>query len=62
VRGGVIAIRAARADDAAMIADLVRLAFAAQSRPTNPPSGALKETADTIRDHLLRGGGARSFG
>ena len=43
--------------DAGAIADLVRLAFGAQSRPTNPPSGALKETADTVRDHLLRGGG-----
>ena len=40
------------------MADLVRLAFAAQSRPTNPPSSALKETPATIRDELARGGGA----
>jgi len=37
----------------------VRLAFSAQSRPTNPPSSALKETTATIADHLAhRGGGA----
>jgi ribosomal protein S18 acetylase RimI-like enzyme len=51
-------IRAAEAKDAAEIAVLVRLAFSAQSRPTNPPSSALKETASTITDHLGRGGGA----
>ena len=51
-------VRIATPSDACAIAKLVRLAFAAQSRPTNPPSGALKETADTIREHLLRGGGA----
>ena len=41
-----------------MIAELVRRAFAAQPRPTNPPSSALKETAATIAAHLERGGGA----
>jgi tRNA threonylcarbamoyladenosine biosynthesis protein TsaE len=51
-------IRGAELSDAAVIADLVRLAFAVQSRPTNPPSSALKETAATITDHLARGGGA----
>jgi len=53
-----VTIRAARLDDAAAIAALVRLAFAAQSRPTNPPPGALNETAATINDHLVEGGGA----
>jgi len=53
-----VTLRIATPSDASAIADLVRLAFGAQSRPTNPPSGALKETADTIRNHLLRGGGA----
>jgi tRNA threonylcarbamoyladenosine biosynthesis protein TsaE len=52
------AIRAATARDAAVIADLVRRAFAAQPRPTNPPSSALEETAATIAAHLARGGGA----
>ena len=52
------AVRAAGIDDAAAIADLVRRAFSTQSRPTNPPSGALKETAATIAEQLARGGGA----
>ena len=55
---GDFTIRAARVDNSAAIADLVRLAFSRQPRPTNPPSSALKETAATIADHLSRGGGA----
>jgi ribosomal protein S18 acetylase RimI-like enzyme len=51
-------IRAAQANDATEIAELVRLAFSAQPRPTNPPSSALKETATTIASHLVRGGGS----
>jgi ribosomal protein S18 acetylase RimI-like enzyme len=51
-------IRAVQAGDAAAVADLVRLAFSAQPRPTNPPSSALQETAATIIEHLTRGGGA----
>jgi ribosomal protein S18 acetylase RimI-like enzyme len=51
-------IRAAETGDAAVIADLIRLAFSRQPRPTNPPSSALRETAATIVDHLGRGGGA----
>ena len=51
-------IRAVQAGDAAAVADLVRRAFSAQPRPTNPPSSALKETAATIIEHLTRGGGA----
>jgi ribosomal protein S18 acetylase RimI-like enzyme len=50
--------RAALASDAAAIADLVRRAFAAQARPTVPPSSALKETTATITAHLAHGGGA----
>jgi ribosomal protein S18 acetylase RimI-like enzyme len=51
-------IRAANIADAPAIADLVRRAFSTQSRPTNPPSSALKETAVTIAEHLARWGGA----
>ena len=51
-------IRAAETGDAAVIADLIRLAFSRQPRPTNPPSSALRETAATVVDHLGRGGGA----
>jgi hypothetical protein len=39
-----LALRLATAADAAVIADLVRLAFSTQSAPTNPPPSALKET------------------
>jgi len=46
------------AADAAAMAGLIRQAFAAQSRPTDPPPGALKETAATIAAELARGGGA----
>ena len=55
---GAFTIRAALVDDSAAIAELVRLAFSWQPRPTNPPSSALKETAATITNHLGRGGGA----
>jgi len=55
---GAFTIRAALVDDSAAIAELVRLAFSWQPRPTNPPSSALKETAATITTHLGRGGGA----
>jgi ribosomal protein S18 acetylase RimI-like enzyme len=34
------------------------MAFSTQPRPTNPPSSALRETAETIADHLARWGGA----
>jgi ribosomal protein S18 acetylase RimI-like enzyme len=51
-------VRRAEASDAAVLADLVRLAFSTQSRPTTPPPGAVKETAATIAEHLSRGGGA----
>jgi ribosomal protein S18 acetylase RimI-like enzyme len=44
--------------DAAAIANLVKVAFSTQARPTNPPSSALRETAETIADHLARWGGA----
>ena len=57
-RAGHHTIRVATAGDAAVIADLIRRAFAAQPRPTNPPSSALKETGATVAAHLARGGGA----
>ncbi len=51
-------IRPADAADASAIAELIRLAFATQSRQTNPPPSALKETAASILEHLEDGGGA----
>jgi GNAT superfamily N-acetyltransferase len=50
-------LRALTADDAAAAADLIRRAFAAQSVPTDPPSSALRETADTIASAIESGGG-----
>jgi len=55
---GGLSIRRATLADAAAIAELVRLAFSNQSRPTNPPSSALRETSATIAAHLAHGGGA----
>ena len=51
-------VRVASAADAAAIAALIRLAFATQSRPTDPAPSALRETAVTVLDHLRDGGGA----
>ena len=53
-----LALRLATAADAAVIADLVRLAFSTQSAQTNPPSSALKETPASITHELAVGGGA----
>jgi ribosomal protein S18 acetylase RimI-like enzyme len=44
--------------DAAVIAELVRLAFSMQSQATDPPSSALQETAASIARHFDDGGGA----
>ena len=46
------------ADDAPAAAALIRRAFGVQSVPTDPPSSALRETADTIADAIRGGGGA----
>jgi ribosomal protein S18 acetylase RimI-like enzyme len=51
-------LRALRNEDAAAAARLIRVAFAAQSLQTDPPSSALKETADSIAAALWDGGGA----
>jgi ribosomal protein S18 acetylase RimI-like enzyme len=53
-----LTLRLASAADAAVIADLVRLAFSTQSVPTNPPSSALKETPASVMRELEKGGGA----
>ena len=44
--------------DAAAIIALIRAAFAVQSVPTDPPSGALRETTETIAAAIVAGGGA----
>jgi N-acetylglutamate synthase-like GNAT family acetyltransferase len=50
-------LRSARADDAAAVADLIRLAFARQTVVTDPLPSALKETEASIRAHFADGGG-----
>jgi ribosomal protein S18 acetylase RimI-like enzyme len=51
-------IRPLTIDDAAAAASLIRKAFAAQSRATDPPSGALGETTASVAAKLAEGGGA----
>jgi ribosomal protein S18 acetylase RimI-like enzyme len=51
-------IRPLRIGDAAASASLIRTAFAAQSRATDPPSGALCETTASVSAKLAEGGGA----
>jgi predicted N-acetyltransferase YhbS len=42
--------------DAGEAAELIRTAFAAQSRPTRPPSSALRETAEAVAGKIAEGG------
>jgi len=52
----IAALRAARAEDAAAIAALIRSAFARQTVVTDPLPSALKETEASIRTHFATGG------
>jgi GNAT superfamily N-acetyltransferase len=47
--------------DADEAAELIRTAFAAQSRPTSPPSSALRETGQAIAGKIAEGGGFGVF-
>ena len=49
------------AGDADEAAELIRTAFAAQSRPTRPPSSAPRETAQAIAAKIAEGGGFGVF-
>ncbi len=55
------ALRALGAADAREAAEVIRAAFAAQSRTTRPPSSALRETADTVAAKIAAGGGVGAF-
>jgi len=59
--GAVLLLRPLTAADADEVAEVVRAAFAAQSRPTSPPSSALCETGPTIAGKIAEGGGFRVF-
>jgi GNAT superfamily N-acetyltransferase len=47
--------------DADDVAEIIRTAFAAQSRPTRPPSSALLETGQSIAAKIAEGGGFGVF-
>ncbi len=47
--------------DAETAAEVIRTAFAAQSRATTPPSSALRETAETVAAKIVAGGGFGAF-
>jgi GNAT superfamily N-acetyltransferase len=47
--------------DADETAGVIRAAFAAQPRPTEPPSSALRETAGTVSAKIAAGGGIGAF-
>ncbi len=51
-------IRALGVQDAPSVAALIRQAFGAQAIQTDPPSAALRETAETIAAAVAEGGGA----
>lgn len=50
-------LRPLRPDDAEAAAELIRAAFAAQAVATDPPSSALRETADSAGAWIARDGG-----
>jgi GNAT superfamily N-acetyltransferase len=51
-------IRTLGPEDAAAALTVIHAAFAAQEAPTEPPSGALRETVASLAARLSRGGGA----
>jgi len=56
-----VVLRPLTTADADDVAELIRTAFAAQSRPTSPPSSALLETAEAITSKIAAGGGFGVF-
>ena len=56
-----ISFRALSPADANEAARVIRAAFAAQPRLTEPPSSALRETAGTVSAKIAAGGGVGAF-
>ena len=56
-----VVLRALTTADAADAAEVVRAAFAIQSRATTPPSSALRETTELIAAKIAAGGGFGAF-
>ena len=61
MESGPFDLRALAVRDAGAVAKVVRSAFAAQSRATQPPSSALRETGETVADKIAAGGGFGVF-
>ncbi|HEY6432185.1 MAG TPA: GNAT family N-acetyltransferase [Acetobacteraceae bacterium] len=53
----MIRFRPMRAENAAVVAGLIRTAFARQAVPVDPPASALEVTAEVVLAHLAGGGG-----
>jgi GNAT superfamily N-acetyltransferase len=58
---GRLVLRPLSAGDADEAVELIRTAFAAQSRSTDPPSSALRETGPAIAGKIAEGGGFGVF-
>ena len=56
-----LVLRSLTLADADKAAEVIRTAFAAQSRPTSPPSSALVETGQSIAAKIAAGGGFGAF-
>jgi GNAT superfamily N-acetyltransferase len=56
-----LVLRSLTLADADKAAEVIRTAFAAQSRPTSPPSSALLETGQLIAAKIAAGGGFGAF-
>ncbi len=56
-----IVLRALTIADGEDAAWVIRRAFAAQSRPTSPPSSALRETTESVAAKIAAGGGFGAF-
>jgi ribosomal protein S18 acetylase RimI-like enzyme len=61
VYGVSVALRRLVLPDAAAAAALIRAAFADQGGQSDPPSSALKETAEAVAQKLAEGGGIAAF-
>lgn len=56
-----VVLRPLTISDAEEAAEIIRASFAAQSRPTTPPSSALRETKEAIAGKIAEGGGFGVF-
>ncbi len=60
-RADAVSVGALTISDADVAAEVIRAAFAVQSRATTPPSSALRETNESIAAKIAAGGGFGGF-